>query len=179
MRQFIALGLLGGFALIVQGALATFVSPPYCPDFALLAVVAIGLRWRGLALGLCLAALLGFAADLLSGSLMGQHALLRVIAFTSAYFAGRQLNLKGSLPLVVFAAAVTVVYGAFLFVISTFFVGSTQFAWGWLLDLLQHAAINGVVAPLVLSLVVRVASLAGEGENTGRAIHFDPTGGPA
>ncbi|MBW2229265.1 MAG: rod shape-determining protein MreD [Deltaproteobacteria bacterium] len=176
MKSGIALLVTGILALVLQGALATFVSPPWCPDLGVLVVICIGLRWRGLAAGLCLAALLGFAADLLSGSLMGQHALLRVVAFASAFFAGRQLNLKGSLPLVIFSAAVTVGYGIALVAVSTFFVGRTPLTLGGVADLLLHGGINGLVAPFVYSVITRVSIWAGEDDANSRTLHFDPQG---
>jgi rod shape-determining protein MreD len=165
--------LAGLLALVIQGALATIVSPPWCPDLALLVVLCIGLRWRGLAAGLWLAALLGFAADLLSGSLMGQHALLRVLAFVSAFFASRQLNLKGSLPLVIFSAAVTVGYGIALVAVSTFFVGRAPVSLGGLTDLLVHGSVNGLAVPFVYSFVTRVSIWAGEDDTNSRTLHFD------
>ena len=40
----IAAGLL---ALVLQGALATLLVPPWCPDLVLLVLIAIALRWEG------------------------------------------------------------------------------------------------------------------------------------
>jgi rod shape-determining protein MreD len=179
VKQGIAMLALGLLALIVQGALATIAPPPFTPDLALLVVLCIGLRWRGLTAGLCLAAALGFCADLLSGSLMGQHALLRLLAFSSAFFAGRQLNLKGSLPLVVFAFVVTVVYGLALLTVSTFFIGAGELAVRWVADLILHAGVNAIVAPWVYTAVGRVSGWIGEGEVSGRSLHIDPHGRPA
>jgi rod shape-determining protein MreD len=176
VKQGLALLVAGLLALVFQGALATVVPPPWCPDLGLLVVLCIGLRWRDLAAGLCLAALLGFGADLVSGSLMGQHALLRVLAFVSAFFAGRQLNLKGSLPLVIFSAAVTVGYGVALVAVSTFFVGHASFALGGVTDLVVHGIVNGLVAPFVYALVTRVSVWSGEDDAKSRTLHFDAHG---
>jgi rod shape-determining protein MreD len=174
----ISLMALGLLALIMQGAIATFLPPPWSPDLGLLVVLCIGLRWRGLAAGLCLATALGFCADLLSGSLMGQHALLRLLAFSAAFFAGRQLNLKGSLPMVVFAFVVTIGYGFALLAVSTFFVGTGELGVRWLVDLLLHGLVNGIVAPWISAFVNRVASWVGEGESSTRSLHIDPHGRP-
>ena len=159
---------------MIQSALATFVPPPYCPDLGLLVVIAIGLRWRGLTAGLLLAALLGFAADIMSGTLMGQHALLRMIAFASAFYAGRQLNLKGSIPLALFAGGVSLAYGALLFGLSNFFVGARVPVMSVLGGLLQHAVINGVISLQVMALVDRIAMMAGDDEAMARSLHIDP-----
>ncbi len=174
MRQLLAMSGLGVLALVIQSALATVVPPPYCPDLGLLVVVSIGLRWRGLTAGLCLAAFLGFAADIMSGTLMGQHALLRMIAFASAFYAGRQLNLKGSIPLALFAGGVSLVYGAMLFVLSNFFVGARVPLLSVFGGLIQHAVINGVVSLYVMALVDRLAFLAGDDEALARSLHIDP-----
>jgi rod shape-determining protein MreD len=173
MRSVSALFAAGVLALVVQGALATIVSPPWCPDLGLLVVLSIGLRWRDLGSGLVLAAALGFAADLLSGSLVGQHALLRVIAFSSAYLAGRQLNLKGSLPLVVFAVSVSFVYGVAVYLVSTFFVGAGAPSFGWLADGLQHAVVNGVFAVWVFRAVTAVATWSGDPDAPSRTLPID------
>jgi len=68
--------LIGIAAPVFQGVLNTFVPARFAPDLGFLVVIALGLHWRSTAGGLVLAATLGFAADLLSGSLLGQQALL-------------------------------------------------------------------------------------------------------
>jgi cell shape-determining protein MreD len=166
--------LLGVVALIVQGALATILPPPFCPDLGLLVVLGIGLCWRGLTLGLCLAAFLGYMADLYSGSLMGQHALLRIFAFSSALLASRQLNLKGASPLMLFAAGLTIVYGLSSHWISTSFVESEALGWSGLGELGVHAVVNAVVSPVVLGIVTRVSAWSGGDETSGRTLRFDP-----
>ena len=179
MKVVFALFVAGVVALVLQGALATIVPPPWCPDLGLLVVITIGLRWRALGTGLVLAAGLGFAADLLSGSLVGQHALLRLIAFASAYFAGRQLNLKGSLPLVVFTISVSFVYGIAVYVVSSFFVGAGAPSVGWVVDGVQHAVVNGVLVNTVFRIVSRVAVWAGDAGGAGRTIHIEARRRPA
>jgi cell shape-determining protein MreD len=158
------------------------VPPPLCPDLGLLVVLSIGLRWRGLPLGLALASALGFAADLLSGSLLGQHALLRLVAFASAFLAGRQLNLKGSLPLVVFAGSVSVAYGLAVYAVSGFFAAASGAATpgaGWLLESVWHAAVNGAFAPGVFGVVSRVAARTGAEDALSRTLRIDPRRRPA
>ena len=121
---------LGLAALVLQGALATLLPPPWCPDLALLVLIGIGLRWQGFAGGLLLAALLGFATDLLSGSLLGQHALLDLFAFSGTVIAARQLNLRGTWPLAFFALVVTFLYGLVMLAITGFFVGGVELRLG-------------------------------------------------
>ena len=178
MKVFITLFLVALVALVLQGALATLVPPPWCPDLLLLALISMGLRWRGLSRGLVLAYLLGFAADVLSGSLMGTHALLGMLAFVSAVLAGRQLNLKGFLPLAVFGGSVSFLYGVLLFGISSVFLGATEFSFRWLLDNLIHASLNGLLTPLGFELFSRLAVWAGADDSSDRALYIETAGRP-
>jgi rod shape-determining protein MreD len=176
MKQLLVLLAVGFIALIGQGAIATVVPPPYCPDLALLVVLVIALRWHGLVLGFVLAALLGFAADLLSGSLMGQHALLRLVAYLGAYFAGGQLNMKGALPVAIFGASVSVLYGLALVVLTGFFGAGSEISWRGFGDLLLHSLVNGVFAPYLLALVTRALAWSGDPESAARTLHIDVHG---
>lgn len=164
---------LGLVALVVQGALATLLPPPWCPDLGLLVVLCLGLRWRGLAAGLALAGVLGFSADWLSGSLVGQHGLLRVLAFASALIAGRQLNLRRGLPLVAFVFSATLIYGILAALISQFFL---DVGWPpasvWLGGIL-HAAINGLCAPWAAAAVRLLGVWAGDEDGVSRALPIE------
>jgi hypothetical protein len=65
---------------MIQGALTAFV-PIGWVDAALLLVIALGLGWPGsLATALLLATWIGFVSDLLSGTLISQHALISLCA---------------------------------------------------------------------------------------------------
>ncbi len=158
MKAAIAVLLLGLGALIVQGAVARTISPPWCPDLAWLVVVGIGLRWPSFLPGVLLAVVLGYSMDLVSGSLMGQHALLRLVSYLAAALAARQLDLSGGLPVAIFVVAMTVFYGLATVTMLSFFVGAP-----WLgLDVLgvafAHAIVNLIAAGPVISLVERVVA---------------------
>lgn len=178
MKRAALLGALGLVALIAQGALARALPPPFCPDLGFLVVVGIGSCWRGRTSGLALSAALGYAADLYSGALFGQTALLRMVAFSSALLASRQLNLRGGLPLMLFTAALTLVCGLLSQGLSATFVGAAPLGLTGLGALLVHATANAIVAPAVLGLVRRVALWAGD-EAGARTLHVDPLGGAA
>jgi rod shape-determining protein MreD len=169
---------LGVAALVLQGAVATVLPPPWAPDLALLVLIGIGLRWNGLAGGLMLAAFLGYATDLLSGSLLGQHALLDLFVFVATLVATRRLNLRGPWPLAFFAGVLTLVYGLGMLAISGFFVGGVELRWSWLGAQLIHAGVGGVFAPAVSSLVGRVASWADD-EPGHRSLGLDAVRRPA
>ncbi len=169
-----AIGVLGiGFlAVVVQGALAAVVPPPWCPDVALLVVLAIGLRWEGLASGLFLVFALGYAADIVSGGLRGGHALLRMFVFVGARLASRQLNLAGALPLAVSAAVLSVAYGLAVVVLAHFFTAAGLPSWGWF-DLLPHAIVNALAAPFVSAGVGRLLAWLGGDDDARQLLRFD------
>ena len=172
-----------GFGLVllwVQGGLATFLPPHFCPDLGLLLVISLGLWWRGLTSGLCMAAGLGYAADALSGSLLGLHALLRLVAFSGSRLASRQLNLRGPLPLAVFAACASVAYGLAAVGLTHFFSPSSppsgDAGFRGLVDALVQALVTAVAAPAVSAAVQRVFAGAGEDEAARRPLLLEPRG---
>jgi rod shape-determining protein MreD len=179
MKRAVTLMAVGVLALIVQGTAATIVAPPVCPDLGLLVVIAMALGWRGAASGLLVACLLGYAADLLSGSLLGQHALLHLFVFAGARIVVRQLNFHGGLPLAVFAGVVILIYGLALLALTGFFVGSAELRWSWLGDQLTHAAMSALFAPAVAAGVGRASSWAASGEGERRTLEVSAGGRPA
>jgi rod shape-determining protein MreD len=170
VKRALALIVAGLLALVFQGALATLLVPPWCPNLVLLVLIAIALRWEGAAGGLLLAAILGYATDLLSGSLLGQHAILDLFAFASTLAATRRLNLRGPWPLAFFAACVSLVYGIAMLAITGFFVGGASLRWGWLGAQLIHAAVCGVFAPAVSGFIGLLADWIGDDEGSHRTL---------
>lgn len=156
MKSPLALFLLGLSALILQGALARIIPPPWFPDLAWLVVLAIGLRWPSLLSGALLACLLGYAMDLVSGSLMGQHALLRLLSYLAAALAARQLDLSGGLPVAVFVLVMTLLYGLASVSMLAFFVGAPGPGLAVVGAALAHGLVNVLSMGVVLSLVERI-----------------------
>lgn len=147
---------LGLAALIVQGALARTIPPPWCPDLALLVVVGIGLRWPGFLAGLLIVVPLGYSMDLLSGSLMGQHAFMRVVVYLTAAIASRQLDLAGGLPVSIFVFGMTLFYGLGIGATFSFFVGSETVGFDVLSSAFGHGIANVIAAGPMIALVERV-----------------------
>ena len=158
MKALFALFALGLLALVSQGAFARILPPPWCPDLAWLVVVGAGLRWPSFASGLLLAVSLGYAMDLLSGSLMGQHALLRVVSYLAAALAARQLDLSGSLPVGIFVLVMTVGYGLATVASLSFFAGAPWPGIDVIGTALAHAFVNVLAAGPVLAAVEQVLS---------------------
>lgn len=153
MKSFSAVLLLGFAALIVQGALARTISPPWCPDLAWLVVIGVGLRWPGFVSGLMVSLPLGYAMDLLSGSLMGQHALMRLISYLTAAVASRQLDMSGKVPVASFVFAMTMIYGLGIAALSSFFTDSSGIGWDALSSTFAHAMANLVAAAPMIGCV--------------------------
>ena len=117
---------LGAVALTLQGAVASFLPARFCPDLGFLLVVALGLCWRSAVGGVCVAGAIGYTTDLLSGSLLGQHALLRLAAYAVARFGNRHLNLRGALPQAVFVAVLTCANAFAMALLTSFFSPGTR-----------------------------------------------------
>jgi rod shape-determining protein MreD len=121
-------------------------------------VVGLGLRLEG-ASGLGAAAALGYAADLLSGSLLGQHALLRTLVYGATRIAHGKLNLGGWLSRALLVGLLGLGNGLVLAGLVALFGGRIALTPGFLGELLAHAAINAALAPFVLAGVDAAAHL--------------------
>jgi rod shape-determining protein MreD len=161
VRQALALLALCALVPMIQGVVGRFVPLRLCPDIGLLLVVGLGLCWRSTAGGVALAAALGLVADLLSGSLLGQHTLLRMLAFGAARGGSQQLNLRGARPLAIFVVGLTMANGVGSAALTSFFMAGPGVERELLRELIPHALINGVFAPLGVSLVERFSSWLG------------------
>jgi rod shape-determining protein MreD len=179
VKRTLAVLVVGIAAPMLQGALNTFVPARFTPDLGFLIVIALGLYWRSTAGGLAIAVALGFVADLLSGSLLGEQALLRLLAFGAARIASRRLNLRGALPQATFVLVFTGVNAAGIGLLNSFFAAGGGFELAMLRDLLPHAAINALFAPLVSWGVEALASSLGDDESGRRPLRLAQRRRPA
>jgi len=174
LKRVLALLALGALAPMIQGAVGTFIPLHYCPDLGLLLVVGLGLCWRSTAGGLVLSAALGLIADLLSGSLFGQHMLLRIFAFGAARAGSRQLNLRGVIPQAIFVCVLTVVTTLGTGMLTSFFGAGPGVDGEMLRELLPPALINGAFAPWGFSLVERISSWLSEVDSGHQLLQIRP-----
>lgn len=174
MKRVLVLLAIGALAPMIQGAVGTFIPLRYCPDLGLLLVVGLGLCWRSTAGGLALSAALGLIADLLSGSLFGQHMLLRISAFGAARACSRQLNLRGVIPRAAFVIALTVVTALGSGALTSFFAAGPGVDGEMLRELIPHALINGAFAPLGVLLVERISRWLSEGDAGHQLLQLRP-----
>jgi rod shape-determining protein MreD len=164
VKAVLAVLLLGFAALVIQGALALTIPPPWCPDLAWLVVVGVGLRWPGFLSGLLVAVPLGYAMDLLSGSLMGQHAFMRAASYIAAAVASRQLDMSGPLPVAIFVFGMTILYGLGIVAMLSFFLGSNVAGLDVVSSALGHGIANVLAAGPMIALVDRVVMRFSEDE---------------
>ena len=174
MKQVIALLSLGVIALMVQGVVTQVLPAQWVPDLGLLLVVAIAVGLRGAASGIVLAALLGYATDLLSGSLLGQHALLRMGAYGVARFGSARLNLRGPLPQALFVGLLSVAHAVGLWGLFAFFAADSGSSLLTLRELLPHALVNGIAGPFVTQGIGALLDRLGDDESSQRPIQLEP-----
>ena len=174
MKQVLALLSLGVIALMVQGVVTQVLPAQWVPDLGLLLVVAIAVGLRGAASGIVLAALLGYATDLLSGSLLGQHALLRMGAYGVARFGSARLNLRGPLPQALFVGLLSVAHAVGLWGLFAFFAADSGSSLLTLRELLPHALVNGIAGPFVTQGIGALLDRLGDDESSQRPIQLEP-----
>jgi rod shape-determining protein MreD len=167
---------LGAVALTLQGAVAGFLPVRFCPDLGFLLVVALGLCWRSAVGGICVSAAIGFATDLLSGSLLGQHALLRLAAHALARLGNRHLSLRGMLPQALFVAVLTCANAFAMALITSFFSPGSAVAGIAIRELLPQAFANALFAPLVVSFSARAVARLGDEDGGQRVLPLSPRG---
>jgi rod shape-determining protein MreD len=167
---------LGAAALTLQGAVASFLPARFCPDLGFLLVIALGLCWRSVVGGVCVAGAIGFTSDLLSGSLLGQHALLRLGAYAMSRFGNRHLNLRGALPQAIFVAVLTCANAFAMALLTSFFSPGTGVGMVAVRELLPQAVANALFAPVVAVLTARVVTRLGDEDGGQRVLPLAPRG---
>lgn len=176
MRRLVGLLALGFAVLVVQGTLATFLPVHLLPDLVFLVVVGAAVVVGGVE-GLAAAAVLGWAMDVVSGSLLGQHALLLALAYAATRIANLQLNLLRALPRVAFVAALSIAYDLAHAGLAHWIAGAPAPGWTFAGHALIHAAANALCAPAGLLAVQQVVGLlSGEEERGRRTLRVEPRG---
>jgi len=178
VKRAVALLAFGIAAILAQGVVNIFVPARFTPDLSLLVVVGVGLHWGGASGGAAIATLLGFSADLLSGSLFGEHALLRLLEFCAARFASRHLNLRGPIPQAVFVMVLTAANAFGVGLLNSFFTSRGGIDVVMLRYVVPHAFANALFAPLLSRLVERLIDFFGDEEGGRRLLRLEPRGRP-
>ncbi|MEE2677237.1 MAG: hypothetical protein VX546_01540 [Myxococcota bacterium] len=163
-------GLLG---LMANSVAALVVPARFLPDAGMLLVVAVALSVRSPVVGVLFSVLLGYTTDLLSGTLLGEHVLLRLGAYGLARVLSVRLNLHGALPLALFVLVLSVLHAGALWVLATFFLPGAGLAPDVLRDLAPHALSNALLAPAVTAVVAAVARRL-ESDDAGPPLRLEP-----
>ena len=171
IRRAVALLFLAISALILQSAISSVLPSAYVPDLALLLVVAAALYVEPI-LGLSLAFVAGYGADMLSGAPAGHHALLRMLAFAATAAVGMQFHLARPLALAFFVLLLSVADAAGTAGLAALFGGRFPLDLGVAHDLGIRALVNAGFAPIVSSTCAAVLASINERE-TRRAVRID------
>jgi cell shape-determining protein MreD len=158
---------------MIQGALTAFVPTGWFPDAGLLLVMALGLAWPGAIAGALLATWVGFVSDLLSGSLVGQHALLWLCAFGAARVVSSHVNLHGAPTQMVLAAGLTTGAALAMSALTAFFSPDSVSGLASGPALLRQIAVNALAGPLVISAVAALIARLDE-ESGRRVLRLEP-----
>jgi rod shape-determining protein MreD len=172
IRPTLALALLGASALIVQGTLAALLPPGLVPDLGLLLAVAAAVSAPPLP-ALLLAAGLGYGADVLSGTLLGEQALLRLLAFAATRFVSAQFHLERGLPFATFCFVVGLLDPLGVAALSLLFAGASPFGWEALPTLALRALLLALLAPSVHRSLSALVERFQDGDARRREVRFD------
>lgn len=178
MKRALALAGLSLLALIVQASAGRVLAPQWVPDLGLLVVVGFGVSLRSPVTGVALSALVGYLSDLFSGALLGQHMLLRMAAFAAARIGSRRLNLRGPVPLAIFAAALSAAHGVALWALTSFFAAGAAPPWPPARDFAAQSVVNGILAPFVAAAVAWICQALGDEEGA-KLMRLEPRKFPA
>ena len=166
MREALVLFAAGVIGLALESALLAHLPFAAVPALSLLFPVAAALL-LGPASGLVVSAGLGFGADMLSSSLLGQHAFLRLLEFVIVRAATGQFDLVRPIPFALFAFAVALADAAGSAGLIAFFLGAFAPDPRGLGLVALRALTTAAAAPLVLALARRVVAW-GSGDLDGR-----------
>lgn len=172
IRPIAVLAALGAAALVLQGALAALLPPSMVPDLGLLLAV-IGAVAAPPLPALLGAAFVGYGADLLSGTLLGEHALLRLFEFAATRFVSGQFHLERGLPLASFCLALGALDALGLAAVSSLFAGASPIGWDALPGVALRSLIGAALAPALHRLLEGLLGLLVEGEARKREVRFD------
>jgi hypothetical protein len=120
-----------------------------------------------------LAAGLGYGADLLSGTLLGEQALLRMLAFAATRFVSAQFHLERGLPFATFCLAVALLDPLGTAGLSLLFTGASPFGWEALPTLALRALLLAAIAPSLHRRLGALLERLQEGEARRREVRFD------
>lgn len=172
MRSLLALAGLALGSLVLQCLLAALLPPALVPDLTLLVTVIAAVEAPALP-ALLLAASLGFGMDVLSGSLLGEHALLRILVFAATRFVSAQFHLERGLPLATYCLAIGLLAPLGLAALSRLFTGQSLLGVEALPTLTLRASVGALLATSVHRVVGATFAALQDGDARRREVRFD------
>jgi rod shape-determining protein MreD len=170
---------LGLAGLVLQGVASALLPPAFVPDVALLFAVGVAVAAGG-AQSLALAAAVGYAADLLSRSLFGEHAVLAAFAWAATRVVSVQLDLARLPTRLAFVAILSLACDFGHAGLERLFAGEADLDAAFAEAAGIHAAINAIVCSLVIWAVrLLSARLDGDEDAPRRALWVGPRGAPS
>jgi cell shape-determining protein MreD len=161
MRPAIAVLFLGLFLIVLQGSLAHVLPPLLLPDLGLLVVLAAAI-FLGPAEGLLLAALLGLMSDVLSASLLGEFACVRILELVLTRAVAGKLDLRRGLPFTVYTLAILPLDAALVLGLTRLYLGPLPLDPAALVPALERALPTLAVAAPVSRSIRRLIDHLGE-----------------
>lgn len=156
MKNPLTLLVLACALLVFQGAVSAVIPPYLCPDFALLIIVGLAFRLPSVQ-GLWFAAFLGYLADNLSGTLLGEHAILFTAMFLFMRVLNRQTDLSGGFRQCLVVGFLTLLQALGLIWMTYFFREQSLLPMALDGGLWMQVLVNAIVAPFFLSWFVKFA----------------------
>ena len=159
---FLALGIV---LIMLQGETYTLLGPlaarGFRPSLLVPLLVFLGVTETNLALGACVAFLLGYVLDVVGGAPIGLYAFSSVATVAVARITGLRIVTQGGWARAVLAGAFAAFGGVIALVLLSIFGKSPYVPRAYFRLILPHAIATAVVAPLVYRLAARTQLLVG------------------
>lgn len=163
--RYTAFLLLGLLLIVLQGEMYLVLGPlaakGFRPSLLVPLLVFLGVTETNLALGACVAFLLGYVLDVVGGAPIGLYTFASVATVALARIAGFRVVTQGGFARALLAGAFAALSAVIVLVLLAIFGKSPYVPRSMAKLVLPHAIATAVLAPLVFRAAAKVQSLAG------------------
>lgn len=163
--RYTAFLLLGLILIALQGEVYLVLGPlaakGFRPSLLVPLLVFLGVTETNLALGACVAFLLGYVLDVVGGAPIGLYTFSSVATVALARIAGFRVVTQGGFARALLAGAFAALSSVIVLVLLAIFGKSPYVPRAMAKLVLPHAIATAVIAPLVFRAAARVQALAG------------------
>lgn len=163
--RYTAFLLLGLLLIVLQGEMYLVLGPlaakGFRPSLLVPLLVFLGVTETNLALGACVAFLLGYVLDVVGGAPIGLYTFASVATVALARIAGFRVVTQGGFARALLAGAFAALSAVIVLVLLAIFGKSPYVPRAMAKLVLPHAIATAVIAPLVFRAAARVQNLAG------------------